>query len=71
MISEMWNKISDVARKAGKWGDYNCDLPPRILDSMLKFIKQNQNEFNTSFITWTGDNSDHSSGSISKEDRLK
>jgi len=51
--------IQKDARKAGKWGDYNCDIPKRTFQNMLDFISSNQDEFNTSFITWTGDNSPH------------
>jgi hypothetical protein len=25
---------------AGKWGDFNCDIPQRTLESMLDFIQQ-------------------------------
>ncbi|KAJ9057527.1 Sphingomyelin phosphodiesterase [Entomophthora muscae] len=32
-------KISDIKRPANVWGDYNCDLAPSMLKSMLDYIK--------------------------------
>lgn len=51
--------ISPNARKAGKWGDYKCDIPVRTMQSLFEFIATNQDELKTSFITWTGDNAAH------------
>jgi sphingomyelin phosphodiesterase len=50
---------SPTAGKAGKWGDYKCDIPVRTLESMFEYIGDNQKELKTDFITWTGDNSAH------------
>lgn len=44
---------------AGKWGDYNCDIPHMTLKSMFNYIASNQAELKTEFITWVGDNSAH------------
>jgi len=44
---------------AGKWGDYECDIPQMTLKSMFDFIASNQDTLKTDFITWTGDNSAH------------
>ena len=50
---------SATAGKAGKWGDYKCDIPTTTLESMFNFIADNQDELKTDFITWAGDNSGH------------
>lgn len=47
------------ASKAGKWGDYKCDIPTLTLKNMFEFIANNQDTLKTSFITWVGDNSAH------------
>jgi len=52
-------KAMPGSRPAGKWGDYNCDIPHITLKSMFDFIATNQDELKTDFITWTGDNSAH------------
>jgi hypothetical protein len=44
---------------AGKWGDFNCDIPQITLENMWKFIGENQDSLKTDFITWVGDNSAH------------
>lgn len=51
--------IKSTSRLAGKWGDYNCDIPHTTLKHMLDFIAENQDTLKTDFITWTGDNSAH------------
>ena len=53
------NILDYKGRLAGKWGDYNCDIPQRVLESMFEFIATHQNELQTRFITWVGDNSAH------------
>ena len=53
---------------AGKWGDYNCDIPYRTMKSMFDFISNNQDTLKTDFITWGGDNSGHNIWSNSKEE---
>lgn len=54
--------------KAGKWGDYNCDIPTYTLQNMFEFIANNQEELQTDFITWTGDNSAHNTWNNSNEE---
>jgi sphingomyelin phosphodiesterase len=45
-----------AGRKAGKWGDYNCDLTAVMLDSMLQFIST---EISPDIVVWTGDSPPH------------
>ena len=44
------------AERAGKWGDYNCDLP---IWTLQQIHLSNQNAGNPDFIIWTGDNVAH------------
>ena len=46
-------------RTAGRWGDFECDIPHRTMKSMFEWVANNQDELKTDFITWTGDNSAH------------
>lgn len=41
---------------AGKWGDYQCDIPVRTLDSMLGFIKDT---IKPDMVFWGGDSVPH------------
>lgn len=50
---------SPTVGKAGRWGDYKCDIPTVTLASMFDFIANNQDTLKTDFITWCGDNSGH------------
>ena len=43
--------VEDSNLKAGKWGDYNCDLPPWTLE-VIDFE-------GSDFVIWTGDNVAH------------
>jgi len=43
-------------RVAGKWGDFDCDIPKRTFESMLQYIKDN---VKPDLILWTGDNTPH------------
>lgn len=43
---------------AGKWGDYNCDLPNDTFQSMIKYVKE---EIDPDFILWGGDSASHDS----------
>lgn len=47
---------TDPARQAGMWGSYLCDPPPRVLENMLDFVKD---EIKPDMFFWTGDNSPH------------
>ena len=42
---------------AGKWGDYNCDLPPWTYEHMLNFIAKELPEIN--YAIFTGDMPPH------------
>ena len=44
---------------AGRWGDYECDIPHMTMRNMFEWVANNQEELKTDFITWTGDNSAH------------
>ena len=33
-------KAKEAIKRAGKWGDYQCDIPSWTLDSMLGYIKE-------------------------------
>lgn len=51
------NQVSlDPSKTAGKWGDYNCDIPYATLENMFEFIAKN---IKLDFMTWVGDNSGH------------
>lgn len=43
--------VEDPTLKAGKWGDYSCDLPPWTLEAI--------DLSEPDFIIWTGDNVAH------------
>jgi sphingomyelin phosphodiesterase len=47
---------SDPKNAAGPWGDYNCDIPHRVLASMLDYVRD---EIKPDLFFWTGDNSAH------------
>lgn len=51
---------------AGKWGDYNCDIPLLTLQKMFEEIASLQDDIK--FITWVGDNSAHNVWSNSNEE---
>ncbi|CAI2361037.1 unnamed protein product [Moneuplotes crassus] len=42
---------------AGKYGDYNCDLPPIVAEMMIEYVKELPDQ--PDFIFWTGDNIAH------------
>lgn len=54
-----WLLKNPSTRPAGKWGDYDCDIPFKTMESMFDFIGSNQDTLKTDFITWVGDNSGH------------
>ena len=56
---KQWAYAAEDSPLSGYWGDYNCDIPHRVLDSMFEFIRDNQDTLQTKFITWVGDNSAH------------
>lgn len=47
---------TDPSKAAGKWGDYNCDIPHHVLENMLSYVK---NSVKPDLFFWTGDNSAH------------
>jgi sphingomyelin phosphodiesterase len=50
----------DSSKAAGKWGDYNCDLNPVMLDSMFAKIKS----MNPDALFWVGDSIPHNLESL-------
>lgn len=44
-------------RKAGYWGDYNCDTSPNLLEASFNWI--NRTHFDSDFVIWTGDSPGH------------
>eukprot|EP00005_Dracoamoeba_jomungandri_P012013 CAMPEP_0174277712 /NCGR_PEP_ID=MMETSP0439-20130205/61080_1 /TAXON_ID=0 /ORGANISM="Stereomyxa ramosa, Strain Chinc5" /LENGTH=594 /DNA_ID=CAMNT_0015370055 /DNA_START=264 /DNA_END=2048 /DNA_ORIENTATION=+ len=56
-------------RKAGKWGDYNCDSPRIVFDSMLDFI--NSTFGNTiSYAVFTGDIPPHDVWMVTRNESI-
>lgn len=47
----------DPERQAGKWGSFQCDLPPITLEAMFEYIAK---EVKPDVLIWTGDNAPHS-----------
>ena len=54
--------------KAGKWGDYKCDLNSLALDNMLSFIR---NEIKPDVVIWGGDSIPHNTDSLNIEDNIE
>lgn len=54
--------------KAGKWGDYKCDLNSLALDNMLSYIK---NEVKPDVVIWGGDSIPHNTDSLNIEDNIE
>ena len=49
--------VLEGSQGAGKWGDYQCDIPIITLQKMFEFIGSLQQDLD--FVTWVGDNSAH------------
>lgn len=49
---------------AGKWGDYNCDIPPRTLQSLLDHISH---EVKPDAVFWGGDSIPHNLESLHED----
>jgi sphingomyelin phosphodiesterase len=47
---------------AGKWGDFNCDLPPRTFDEVLKEIRE---DIKPDYVFWGGDSIPHNIDTLS------
>jgi sphingomyelin phosphodiesterase len=47
---------TDPSRQAGPFGEYQCDLPPSVLDNLLEYVRD---EVKPDIFFWTGDNSPH------------
>ncbi|KAI9297579.1 sphingomyelin phosphodiesterase [Neoconidiobolus thromboides FSU 785] len=47
------NKGEKIKRAASQWGDYNCDIPQRLFESMLKFITNDLTPIDV--VLFTGD----------------
>lgn len=54
-------------RKAGKWGDYKCDLSPRVFKSLLSHLK---NDINPDYLVWAGDSIPHNLDSLTFESNV-
>ena len=59
---------STPEKAAGKWGDYNCDIPPRTLENLLDHIA---NEVKPDAIFWGGDSVPHNLNSQSVESNVE
>jgi hypothetical protein len=46
----------DPKDAAGPWGSYLCDIPHKVLSTMLDFVRD---EIKPDIFFWTGDNSAH------------
>ena len=58
----------DSTQAAGKWGDKRCDLSPKVLDSMMGFIKK---LVKPDFLFWGGDSAPHDLESQTKDGNIK
>lgn len=56
------------ARRAGKWGDFNCDLNERTMNSMFDFIKD---EIRPEVVLWGGDSIPHDVDSLTFESNVE
>lgn len=54
--------------KAGKWGDYKCDLNSLALDNMLSYIK---NVIKPDVVIWGGDSVPHNTDSLNMADNIE
>ena len=48
---------TEIDQRAGEWGAYLCDLPPKTLNLMFEYIRD---VIKPDVLFWTGDNSPHS-----------
>jgi len=58
----------DAATRAGKWGDYKCDIPARTLESMLGYIKD---EIKPDTVFWGGDSVPHNIETLTLESNVE
>lgn len=54
-------------KKAGKWGDYKCDLNEIALDNMLSYIR---NDIKPDVVIWGGDSIPHNTASVSIDENI-
>jgi len=54
--------------KAGKYGDYKCDLPPITFESMLKHINETHKDID--YVIWTGDIPPHNIWNQTQSDQI-
>lgn len=59
---------SDPTRAAGYWGDIRCDIPQRVYESMLDFVKE---DIKPDAFLWTGDNSKHDVWKSTQDEIIK
>ena len=60
-------KAPTKERRAGKWGDYKCDLNPKVLNSLLDHLK---NDIKPDFLIWGGDTIPHNLDSLTFESNV-
>lgn len=58
-------KAKSPDQMAGLWGDYKCDLSPRVFESMISFI---HDEINPDVLFWGGDSLSHNIGTATLEE---
>lgn len=56
-------------RKAGKYGDYSCDIPPITFETMLQHINKTHQDID--YALWTGDIPPHNIWNQSRSDQLQ
>jgi hypothetical protein len=57
-------KAKSIEQMAGLWGDYKCDLSPRVFQSMITFIND---EIEPHALFWGGDSLSHDIGTATME----
>ncbi|CAI8030322.1 Sphingomyelin phosphodiesterase [Geodia barretti] len=61
-------KATNESTAAGNWGDYQCDVPYRTLESLMQFIAGMSDEFD--WVYWTGDLPAHYVWNQTRENQL-
>lgn len=58
----------DDSQKAGRWGDFKCDLPPATMQNMLDYIKT---EIKPQHVFWGGNSVPHNLDRGSEEGNVE
>ncbi len=61
-------KAPTKERRAGKWGDYKCDLNPKVFLSLLDHLK---NDIKPDYLIWGGDTIPHNIDSLTFESNVQ